>query len=68
MRKGASQKALTDGSPVGAEARSGEEENDEEYPGFGVIGHVAEDAHDALADDDDLKMRIHVGLDALVEE
>ena len=56
------------GSPGGVEACSEEEENGEESIGFGVIAHVAEDAHDALADDDDLEARIHVGLDVLVEE
>ena len=33
-----------------------------------MVADVAEDAHDALADDDDLEVRIDVGLDALVEE
>lgn len=55
-------------SPAGVKTGSGEEEKDEERPSLGVITHVAEDTHEALSDDDDLEMRIHVGLDALVEE
>ncbi len=31
-----------------------------------MVGDVAEDAHDALADDDDLEARVHVGLDVIV--
>ena len=56
------------GSPGGVQACSEEEENGEEGIGLGVVGHVAEDAHCALAKDDDLETQVHVGLDALVEE
>src|SRR6266576_6521572 len=56
------------GLPGGVEAGSEQEKNGEEGIGLGVVAHVAEDAHDALADDDDLETRVHVGLDVLVEE
>src|SRR6266851_4856614 len=56
------------GSPGGVQACSQKEENGEEGIGLGVVAHVAEDAHNALTNDDDLETQIHVGLDALVEE
>ena len=52
------------GRQAGSQACSEEKENGEEGVGLGVIGDVAKDAHEALADDDDLEARVHVGLDA----
>ena len=66
--KGHKPEGVGRGSPCGVQAGPEEKENGQEGVGLGVVAHVAEDAHDALADDDDLEMQVHVGLDAFVEE
>src|SRR6202034_3159532 len=59
---------VSGGPKVRAETGSGEQEEGEENPNFGVVADIADDAHEALADDNDLQMGIHMSLDVLVEE
>src|SRR6202020_219865 len=59
---------VSGGSPAKMQARSGQKQKEEEQPGFGVVADVTDDTHNALPDDDDLELGVHVSLDALVEE